>query len=127
MNIMLTARFIKFGLVGITGMAIDFLVTWLCKEKLRINRYLANSVGFCFAVTNNFLLNRYWTFETNNRSFVGQFTGFILVSVAGLLINNVLLFVLVKYARKNFYFLKLSVVGLVFFWNYFVNTLVTFN
>ena len=27
-------KFLKFGVVGILGMAVDFLITWLCKEKL---------------------------------------------------------------------------------------------
>jgi putative flippase GtrA len=121
------ARFFKYGLVGIVGMCIDFSVTWICKEKLRLNKYLSNSLGFCFSVINNFLLNRYWTFENTAHPFAGQFAKFILVSVTGLLINNLLLYLLVQYAKKNFYFLKLVVIGLVFLWNFFVNFLFTFN
>lgn len=127
MSKLLSTRFLKFGLVGIIGMCIDFSVTWFCKEKLKINKYLANSLGFSLAVINNFLLNRYWTFENNTHPFAGQFAKFILVSVTGLLINNVLLYLLVKNAKKNFYLLKLVVIGIVFFWNYFVNFLFTFN
>ncbi len=127
MSTMFDARLIKYGLVGLTGMAIDFSLTWICKEKLRLNKYLANSLGFCCAVTNNFLLNRYWTFETNTHPMAGQFAKFVLVSVTGLLINNILLYLLLKNARKNFYLLKLAVIGLVFFWNYFINFLFTFN
>lgn len=127
MSKLLSTRFLKFGVVGIIGMCIDFSVTWFCKEKLKINKYLANSLGFSLAVINNFLLNRYWTFENNMHPFAGQFAKFILVSVTGLLINNVLLYMLVKNAKKNFYLLKLVVIGIVFFWNYFVNFLFTFN
>ncbi len=121
------SRLLKFGVVGLAGMAIDFSITWLCKEKLRLNKYLANSLGFCLAVTNNFLLNRYWTFENNTQSFTAQFIKFMLVSVSGLLINNLLLYLFIKKIRSNFYLLKLIVIGLVFFWNYFVNFLFTFN
>lgn len=120
-------RIIKFGFVGLSGMAIDFAVTWLCKEKLRFNKYLSNSLGFCFAVTNNFLLNRYWTFKSGDQPLTGQFVKFILVSLAGLLLNNILLYLFVKYTNRNFYLLKLIVIGLVFFWNYFINLLFTFN
>ncbi len=121
------SRFIKFGLVGLTGMVIDFSITWVCKEKMRLNKYLASSLGFCCAVTSNFLLNRYWTFENNTQPFTIQFTKFILVSVSGLIINNLLLYLFVKKIKTNFYLLKLVVIGLVFFWNYFVNFLFTFN
>ena len=120
-------RIFKFGLVGLSGMAIDFSVTWLCKEKLGFNKYLSNSLGFCFAVTSNFLLNRYWTFESSAQPFAAQFARFLLVSLSGLAINNLLLYLLVKKLRSNFYLLKLLVIGLVFFWNYFVNFLFTFN
>lgn len=127
MSTLFDTRFLKFGLVGLSGMSIDFSVTLLCKEKLQLNKYLSNSLGFCFAVINNFLLNRYWTFENNAHPFTGQLAKFVLVSVTGLLINNILLYLLLKNAKKNFYFFKLIVIGLVFFWNYFVNFLFTFN
>jgi hypothetical protein len=38
-----------------------------------------------------------------------------------------LLYLFIKKVKSNFYFLKLVVIGLVFFWNYFVNFLFTFN
>jgi putative flippase GtrA len=121
------SRLLKFGIVGCCGMAIDFFVTWLCKEKLHFNKYLSNSLGFCCAVTSNFLLNRYWTFESVAQPFAAQFARFVLVSLSGLLINNLLLYLLVKNIKSNFYLLKLVVIGLVFFWNYFANFLFTFN
>jgi putative flippase GtrA len=99
MSTIIDARFFKFGAVGLSGMAIDFSVTWLCKEKLRLNKYIANSTGFCCAVINNFILNRYWTFGSNGHPFAGQFAKFILVSLAGLLINNVLLYCCSKYIK----------------------------
>ena len=120
-------RLFKFGLVGLSGMAIDFSVTWVCKEKLGFNKYLSSSLGFCVAVTSNFLLNRYWTFESGAQPFTTQFARFMLVSLSGLAINNLLLYLLVKKMQSNFYLLKLIVIGLVFFWNYFVNFLFTFN
>jgi len=127
MSAIIDGRILKFGLVGITGMAIDFSVTWLCKEKLRFNKYLSNSLGFSCAVINNFLLNRYWTFNNSVHPITVQFATFVLVSLAGLGINNFLLYLLSKYSKTNFYLIKLFVTGLVFFWNYFINFLFTFN
>ncbi|GAB2837282.1 GtrA family protein [Ferruginibacter profundus] len=127
MRTMIDARLLKFGMVGISGMIIDFSVTWLCKEKIKLNKYLSNSLGFCCAVINNFLLNRYWTFESTGHNFTSQLVVFVLVSLTGLLINNGLLYLLSKYIKHNFYLIKLVVTGLVFFWNYFINFLFTFN
>lgn len=127
MSYVFDTRFIKFGITGIIGMTIDFSVTWFCKEKLKFNKYVSNSLGFSIAVMNNFLLNRYWTFEQNHHPFANQAMKFLLVSITGLVINNLLLFLLINKAKKNFYFLKLVVIGLVFFWNYFINAIFTFN
>ena len=126
MNVFLNSKLIKFGLVGITGMLIDFSFTWLCKEKLRWNKYLSNSIGFTLAVISNFILNRIWTFK-NYDAVAPQFIKFLMVSLAGLLINNLLLYTFIKRTDKNFYVLKLLVIGIVFFWNYFINLFFTFN
>lgn len=120
-------RIIKFGIVGLGGMVIDFSITWICKEKLKLNKYLSNSFGFCGAVINNFFFNRYWTFNSTGHDLEGQFAKFLLVSLSGLAINNLLLYLMVKKANVNFYLSKLVVIGLVFFWNYFINILFTFN
>jgi putative flippase GtrA len=120
-------RFIRFGIVGILGMIVDFGVTWVCKEKLKINKYIANSTGFTCALINNYLLNRYWTFASTNNPIIYQFTKFLLVSLIGLGINNLLLYIFVRNTKHNFYLLKLCVIGIVFFWNYFANTLFTFH
>jgi putative flippase GtrA len=127
MSDIISAKLIKFGLVGVSGMLIDFGITWLCKEKIRINKYIANSTGFTCALINNYLLNRYWTFSSAGTPMAYQFTKFLLVSLIGLGINNLLLYLLVKNTKYNFYLLKLCVIGIVFIWNYSANLLYTFH
>ena len=109
------------------GIGIDFFITWLCKEKIGINKYISNAIGFSFAVVNNFLWNRYWTFGANNQPFAEQFLKFVLIAVVGLILNSLLLFLIVRFLQINFYVTKLLVIGLVFFWNFFMNYLFTFN
>jgi len=123
----LSGRLIRFAIVGMSGIVIDFGITWIFKEKLRINKYIANSTGFTCALINNYLLNRYWTFDNNHSPIVYQFTKFVLVSLIGLGINNFLLYLLVKTTKQNFYLLKLFVIGIVFLWNYFANLFYTFH
>ena len=120
-------EFVKFGVVGLSGVGIDFFVTWLCKEKIGLNKYVSNGLGFSCAVINNFLLNRYWTFEAANQNFTEQFLKFAIIAVLGLAINTILLFLILKFFKINFYIAKLLVIGLVFFWNFYMNTLFTFQ
>jgi len=126
-NGVLSEEFLKFGVVGISGVAVDFFITWLFKEKLKINKYIANCAGFSLAVTNNFLWNRYWTFANTIQPLGEQFLKFTVISIIGLALNTLLLMLLVKYVKINFYILKLMVIGLVFFWNFSINYLFTFH
>ena len=120
-------RFVKFGIVGCTGIVIDFAITWLCKEKLRWNKYLSSSIGFCFAVVNNYWLNKYFTFKNTDTQLVNQFLKFLIISLVGLALSNFFLYLLQKKTTLNFYFSKAIVVAVVFLWNYTANTLYTFN
>ncbi len=126
-NSVLTVEFLKFGVVGISGIVVDFFITWLFKEKFKVNKYIANCAGFSLAVINNFLWNRYWTFADSIQPFGEQFLKFVIISIMGLAINTLLLWLLVKYVKVNFYILKLIVIALVFFWNFSINYLFTFH
>ena len=120
-------RFIKFGLVGCAGIIIDFSITWACKEKLKWNKYLASSLGFSLAVVNNYLLNKYFTFQDRNTQLATQFLKFFVISIIGLALSNLFLYLLLKNAKLNFYLSKAIVIGLVFTWNFSANSLYTFN
>jgi putative flippase GtrA len=121
-------KFFKFGVVGFSGVFVDFGITWLLKEKLQLNKYLANSTGFICAVFSNYFLNRIWTFEDHNPDIVTQFFKFLVIAVCGLLINNYIIFQLTeKKQRTNFYVAKLIATGIVTVWNFSGNLLFTFN
>ena len=81
-------QFIKFCVVGGSGVFIDFGITYLCKEWLRLNKYLANSLGFLCASTSNYVLNRIWTFHNENPDIAGQYLRFLGIAAVGLVINN---------------------------------------
>ena len=127
MSFTASTKLLRFGLVGISGMVIDFSITWFCKERLHWNKFISNAAGFSCAVTNNFLWNRYWTFHDTSHPLTVQFISFALVALAGLAINTALLYLLSRYLKTNFYLIKLIVTGLVFLWNYGINLLFTFN
>lgn len=119
-------KFLKFGVVGISGMVIDFVLTYLCKEKFKINKYISNGIGFVCAATFNYILNRIWTFQSHNEQVAIQYTQFMIVSVIGLAINSLVLFVLNDKLKWNFYISKLFAIGVATLWNFFANLLFTF-
>ena len=49
----LIAKFIKFSVVGFSGLLIDFGTTWLLKERAGVQKYVANGIGFIIAASTN--------------------------------------------------------------------------
>lgn len=122
----LLQKLIKFGIVGIIGMCIDFTLTWFFKEKIRINKYVANTIGFSTAAVNNFCLNYYWTFNSEERYPYVLFFKFLLFAVIGLGLNNLIIYLINGKQVYQFYFSKVVATGCVFLWNFLTNNFLNF-
>ena len=122
----LLIKFVKFGLVGFSGLLIDFGLTYLFKEKLKVQKFVANAIGFLTAASSNYVFNRIWTFESSNPEVVVEYGKFLFVSIAGLGINSLVLWVLHEKFKLNFYFAKLLAIVVTTFWNFIANYLYTF-
>lgn len=120
-------KFLKFGVVGFSGVFVDFGITWLCKEKIRLNKYLSNAIGFICAATSNYVLNRIWTFQSENAEVATEYGKFMLVSAIGLGINSLTLYLLTDKLKWNFYLSKIFAIGVATLWNFFANLLFTFK
>ncbi|MFH1296424.1 MAG: GtrA family protein [Bacteroidota bacterium] len=119
-------KFVKFGIVGFSGVIVDFSITFVCKEYLRIQKYLANAIGFTIAATTNYLLNRVWTFESHNPNIMLEFTRFFVIALIGLGINSAIVWAMSGKLRVNFYLSKLVATIVVTLWNFLINAYYTF-
>lgn len=119
-------KFLKFGIVGFSGLIVDFGLTWISKEKLGIQKYISNAIGFSFAATSNYYLNRTWTFNSVNPEIALEYSQFFFVSLIGLVINTLILWLIVTRLKFNFYLSKVFAIIVVMLWNFFANLLFTF-
>lgn len=92
-------QLLKFGLVGGSGYVINLLVFALFTEAAGAHHLLAAVAAFCVAVTNNFVLNRHWTFAARDGHAGFQAARFFAVSLAGLALNLALLELFVSVAE----------------------------
>lgn len=127
-------RFIKFAIVGATGMVVDLAVLTFSKEVLGLPLMLAVALGFSIAVVNNFTWNRYWTFpESRQRPVTGQLVQFTVVNLIGLAINEVIVLglhpVFSGALPDPYAYLaaKVIAIGVVLFWNYGANRIWTYK
>jgi putative flippase GtrA len=123
----LVIKIVKFGIVGFSGVLVDFAITWLLKEQLKWSKYLANSLGFLCAASNNYIFNRLWTFQDSNPEVWWQYGKFMLISVVGLGLNNAVVWVAHERRNFNFYVAKVLAVFVVMFWNFIANYYYTFT
>lgn len=120
-------QFIRFAIVGASGTFIDFGSTWLCRERIKLNQYIANTVGFILAASSNYLLNRLWTFKSTDPDVGLEYLRFFGVSIIGLGINNGIIYLLNGRMKINFYISKVIATVVVVLWNFFANYLFTFR
>lgn len=95
-------KFVKFGIVGFTGVFIDFGFTYICKEWFKIQKYVANAIGFTIAASSNYYLNRIWTFNSHNPEIAVEFGRFFFISLIGLLLSTLVIYLLVSKVKINF-------------------------
>ena len=119
-------KFIKFCLVGFSGVFVDFGTTFICKEFLKIQKYISNSIGFTLAATTNYMLNRVWTFHSQNPHIGQEFTRFFIIALIGLGINLLIVWIMSGKFKVNFYVSKLVATLLVTIWNFLINAYFTF-
>ena len=119
-------KFFRFGVVGFSGVIIDFSLTYFFKEKVKVQKFVANAIGFIVAASSNYFLNRIWTFKSNNPEMAAEITDFFLVSLIGLSINSLVLWMLNNKYNLPFYFAKFVAIIVTTFWNFIANYLYTF-
>lgn len=125
-------RFLKFSIVGVSGTAIDFGITWICRDLIGIPDLIANAIGFIVAATSNYILNRIWTWRSTEKKVGVEYLKFFAVSLIGLGLNTLILSLLRGLALfnspdLNFWSAKVGATLVVMLWNFFANNFFTFR
>jgi dolichol-phosphate mannosyltransferase len=120
-------QFVKFAIVGSIGTVVDICILVFLKEIVGINVYVANTFSFTAAVLNNYTLNTLWTFGDQDKQHKRQLVQFFIVSIVGLGLSQVLLFVFHDILNQHYLIAKCLAILIVLFWNFTANRLWTFK
>lgn len=121
------ARFIRFGVVGFSGVFVDMGVFYLLRAILGLGLTRSAMLSAEVAIVNNFLWNDLWTFGDISRRQKGwkrQFKRFIkfnIICLAGLIINVLIVNLLYNVFSFNEYLSKLIAIAIVTIWNFWFN------
>ncbi len=93
-------QLIKFCMVGGVGTIINLVILFLLVEFLNVWYLFSAIFAFIIAVTNNFILNKFWTFESYSKKksvLTKQYTQFFIISLFALGVNLIFLYIFVEY------------------------------
>jgi len=118
------ARFIKFCLVGASGVLVNIGLLALLTEVAGLFYILSATIGIEVSIITNFLLNNYFTFADRRhgqRSLFNRLLRFNLVSLAGVGINLGILGLFTEV--WGVFYIVSNLIGIVAatIWNYLVN------
>ena len=89
-------QIVKFIFVGGTAFVIDYLVMVFLTEVFNINYLVSSVISFCVSVIYNYVMSTVWVFEVDKeKSKTQTFAMFIILSVIGLIINTIVMWLLV--------------------------------
>ena len=86
----------RFAVVGTSGVVVNLAVFAAAHGLLGVSYTVAATLAWVVAVSNNFLLNRAWTFRARPGRAVFQGPRFLLVSLAAFIVQLALLALLVE-------------------------------
>lgn len=122
-------RFIRFAMVGASGVVIDMGLLYLLSDPHTLAWGLTRSklIASEMAIINNFLWNDAWTFgdlvkdQSAMRAKLVRFVKFQLICSTGLLLNTLLLNLQFNYLGMNRYVANAVAIGVVTGWNFWLN------
>ena len=69
----------------------------------KVQKYVANAIGFTTAATSNYIFNRIWTFQSHNPRYLQEFSRFFVIALIGLGINSLIIWAMSGKFKVNFY------------------------
>lgn len=122
-------KFIRFGLVGLSGVFVDMTLLYLLSDSSTLGWPLTRSkiIAAEVAIINNFLWNDSWTFADVALKQQGwgqrykRFLKFNIICLAGLVLNVLILNLVFNFLIPNRYVANLIAIAIATFWNFWVN------
>ena len=104
-------QIIKFGIVGVIAALVDVGVLVLLKELCDLHVLIASTISFCVSVVVNYLLSMKFVFKSKNQDKAKEFIIFVLLSIGGLILNQIILWIGVNFT--SIYYLIVKFIAMV--------------
>jgi dolichol-phosphate mannosyltransferase len=123
-----STRFLRFGLVGFSGVFVDLGIFYFLRTDLGFALNRSSIFSSEIAIINNFLWNDLWTFadfsqrQKGNRQRLRRFLKFNLACLFGVFLNTSIVNFLFKIVHMNEYLAKLIAIAMITLLNFWLNS-----
>lgn len=120
----LIIQIFRFGIVGGTAFLLDYAILYSLTEFVGINYLLSGMMSFSVSVIYNYVLSKTWVFETKEKSRkITEFIIFVILSVIGLGLNQIIMYIGVEYFNAYYMFVKIFATFIVMIYNFITRKL----
>lgn len=120
-------KFVRYGLVGFSGVFVDFAVFYLLRTVLGFGLTRSTILSAEVAIINNFLWNDSWTFsdvsqqQQQGRQRLKRLLKFNIICLTGVILQALIVNLLFNVLGINEYLAKLMAIAAVTLWNFWIN------
>lgn len=115
----LLRQMLKFLVVGGSAFFIDYGIMILLTEKFQVHYLFSSGISFSVSVIYNYIFSILWVFDVGKKRKKGkEFIDFIILSVIGLGLNQILMWILVDFIELFYMLAKIIATGIVMVYNF---------
>lgn len=115
----LIQQLLKFGVVGAIAFVIDFGVLVFLTEVFGLNPVISATISFIASVVFNYVASMRYVFaRREDMSRTREFIIFVVLSVIGLGINDLLMWLGTEFSSIDYRIVKVAATAVVMVWNF---------
>ena len=117
-NQKLINQILKFGVVGVIAFLIDYGLLYILTEYANIYYLISSIISFTVSLIFNYILSIKWVFDVTKKQTYKEVIVFVVLSVIGLGINQLVMYLGSDIMHIYYMLTKLVATAIVMVWNF---------
>lgn len=122
------AQMFRYAIVGGASFAVDYGLLYILTEFFGVHYLLSATASFTAGLLVNYLISIRWVFgQSKLTSRTAEFVVYGIIGVAGLLLNNLFLYLFTDHLHLHYMLSKLIAAAIVLAWNFAGRKIILFR
>ena len=123
-NLRLLIGYVFFaGIATIADIGLLFILT----EFFNVWYFYSAAISYSVGMVGNYSLNKYFNFKNKSNKIIQQFGLFVFIALIGLILNQLILYLLVEFASLWYISAKIISLFIVLIWSFYGHKKLTFK